>query len=153
MTAAIPDLVAFLLFKDMVAFGRKQYKPVSVPEVLKVGEAPAFAIRLLSFVDVDAVFRNQLLIKLRRIFAELDSASDVEPVTMSQIAHGDLLNKPFRRCCHTPVLVPVISAVCIGASDRCDTGRLDRLSGTNLMQSSFKGLQLPSEQEHHSRQS
>ncbi len=83
MTAAIPDLVAFLLFKGMVAFGRKKHKPVSVPEVLKVCEAPAFAIRLLSFVDVDAVFGDQLLIKLRRIFAELDSACDVEPVTVS----------------------------------------------------------------------
>lgn len=92
VTAAVTDLVSLLLLELMVAFGCQQHKPASVSDVLHVGEAATFAIGFLSLIDVDAVFGNQLLIEQRRIFAGLDSAGDVEPVAMPQIADGDLLD-------------------------------------------------------------
>ena len=46
----------------------------------------------LSLVDVDAVFGDQLLVERSRILAGLDPAGDVEPVAVSQVADGDLLD-------------------------------------------------------------
>ena len=92
VSAAVADLVSLLLFELMVAFGRQQHEPVSVADVLRVGEATSFPIGFLSFVDVDAVFGDQLLIEQRRIFAGFDPAGDVEPIAVPQIADGDLLD-------------------------------------------------------------
>ena len=61
-------------------------------DVLHVSEAATFAIGFLSLVDVDAVFGDQLCIERSRILAGLDPASDVEPVAVSQVADGDLLD-------------------------------------------------------------
>ena len=56
VTAAVADLVSLLLLELMVPFGRQQHEPVSVSDVLHVGEAAPFAIGFLSLIDVDAVF-------------------------------------------------------------------------------------------------
>ena len=56
VTAAVADLVSLLLFECVVAFGGQQYEPVSVPDVLHVGEAAPFAIGFFTLVDVDTVF-------------------------------------------------------------------------------------------------
>ena len=56
MTAAVADLVSLLLLESVVALGCQQDEPVSVSDVLHVGEAAPFAICFLTLVDVDAVF-------------------------------------------------------------------------------------------------
>ena len=92
MAAAVADLVSLLLLELMVAFGCQQHEPVSVADVLHVGEAATFSIGFLSLVDVDAIFGDQLCIERSRILAGLDPAGDVVPVTVSQVADGDLLD-------------------------------------------------------------
>ena len=54
--AAVADLISLLLLESVVAFGCQKDEPVSVPDVLHVGEAAPFAIGFLALVDVDAVF-------------------------------------------------------------------------------------------------
>ena len=92
VTAAVADLVSLLLLELMVAFGGQQHEPVSVPDVLHVGEPSPFAIGFLAFAQVDAVFGDQLLIEQRRIFAGFDPTGDVVPIAVSQVADGDLLD-------------------------------------------------------------
>ena len=55
VTAAVADLISLLLFERVVALGGQQDEPVSVSDVLHVGEAAPFAIGFLTLVDVDAV--------------------------------------------------------------------------------------------------
>ena len=66
-------------------------------DVLHVGQSPPFAIGSFSFADVDAVFVDQLLIEQGGILAGFDPAGHVEPIAMSQVAYGNLLDKPFWR--------------------------------------------------------
>ena len=61
-------------------------------DVLHVREAAPLAIGFLAFVDVDAVFRDELLVEQSRIFIGPDPARHVEPIAVSQIADGDLLD-------------------------------------------------------------
>ena len=56
VSAAVADLVSLLLLELMVPFGRQQHEPVSVSDVLHVGEAAPFAIGFFTLVDVDTVF-------------------------------------------------------------------------------------------------
>ena len=90
--AAVADLVSLLLLELVVPFGCQQHEPVFVPDVLHVGETTPLAIGFLAFAQVDAVFRDRLLIEQSWIFAEFDSAGDVEPIAVSQIADSDLLD-------------------------------------------------------------
>ena len=92
VSAAVADLVSLLLFKGMVAFSDQKQEPVSVADVLHVGEPTTFAIGTVTFADVDAVLGDQLCVELERIFVGFDPASDIEPVTVAKVADGDLLN-------------------------------------------------------------
>ena len=92
VTAAVADLVSLLLLESVVALGCQQDEPVSVSDVLHVGEAAPFAIGFLALVDVDPIFVDQLLVEQSWIFASFDPAGDVKPVPVSQIADGDLLD-------------------------------------------------------------
>ena len=56
VVAAVADLVSLLLLEGVVALGCQKDKPVSVADVLHVGEAAPFAIGFFALVDVDAVF-------------------------------------------------------------------------------------------------
>ena len=56
VSAAVADLVSLLLLELMVPFGRQQHEPVSVSDVLHVGEAAPFAIGFFTLIDVDTVF-------------------------------------------------------------------------------------------------
>ena len=55
VAAAVADLVSLLLLEGVVALGCQKDKPVSVADVLHVGEAAPFAIGFFALVDVDAV--------------------------------------------------------------------------------------------------
>ena len=56
VTAAVADLISLLLLECVVALGGQKDEPVSVADVLHVGEAAPFAIGFLTLVDVDTVF-------------------------------------------------------------------------------------------------
>ena len=56
VTAAVADLVSLLLLESVVALGCQQDEPVSVSDVLHVGEAAPLAIGFFTLVDVDTVF-------------------------------------------------------------------------------------------------
>ena len=56
MSAAVADLVSLLLLELVVALGCQKHEPISMADVLHVGEAAPFAIGFLSLIDVDAVF-------------------------------------------------------------------------------------------------
>ena len=66
-------------------------------DVLHVGQSPPFAIGSFSLADVDAVFGDQLSVEQSRIFTGLNPAGHIEPVAMSQVADGDLLDQSFWR--------------------------------------------------------
>ena len=91
--ATVADLVSLLLLEHVVAFGDQHQEPVSVADVLHVGEATPFAIGFLALVDVDPIFVDQLLVEQSWIFASFDPAGDVKPIPVSQIADGNLLNQ------------------------------------------------------------
>ena len=55
VTTAVADLVSLLLPESVVALGCQKDEPVSVSDVLHVGEAAPLAIGFLALVDVDAV--------------------------------------------------------------------------------------------------
>lgn len=97
VAAAVPDLLFLLLLKRMVALGRQKQKPVLVADVLHVREAAAFAIGSLSLTDVNSVFFDQLYIERQRIVFRTDSPRDIEPVSMPEVGHSDLLNQSFGR--------------------------------------------------------
>ena len=90
--ATVADLVSLLLLEHVVAFGDQHQEPVSVADVLHVGEATPFAIGFLALIDVDTVFSDQLLVKQSWILAGFHPAGDVKPIAMPQIADGDLLD-------------------------------------------------------------
>lgn len=56
VAAAIADLVSLLLLESVVAPGCQKDEPVSVADVLHVGEAAPFTIGFFTLVDVDTVF-------------------------------------------------------------------------------------------------
>ena len=56
VTAAVADLVSLLLLESVVAPGCQKDEPVSVADVLHVGEAAPFTIGFFTLVDVDTVF-------------------------------------------------------------------------------------------------
>ena len=91
--AAVADLVSFLLLESVVALGGQQHEPVSVSDVLHVGEAAPFAVCFFTLVDVDPIFGDQLLVEQSWILAGFHPAGDVKPVPVSQIADGNLLNQ------------------------------------------------------------
>ncbi len=59
VAAAITDLLSLLLLEVMITFGAKEQIPGSVADVLHVGESAAFALRLGSLTDVDAIFCDE----------------------------------------------------------------------------------------------
>ena len=83
VAAAVADLVSLLLLERVVAFGGKEHEPVSVADVLHVGQTATFAIGSFSLADVDAVFGDQLSVEQNRVFAGLDPAGDVEPIAVA----------------------------------------------------------------------
>ena len=56
VAAAVADLVSLLLLESVVAFGCQKDEPVSMSDVLHVGEAMPFAIGFFTLIDVDTVF-------------------------------------------------------------------------------------------------
>jgi len=141
VSAAVADLVSLLLLELVVAFGGQQHKPVSVSDVLHVGEAASFAIGFLTLVNVDAVFGDQFLVEESRIFAGLDSAGDVVPVPVSQIADGDLLDQSLRCCGDAAIAVPARATRRLRSwfrdSDRCNLDRVCRLRETYFWHTSI----------------
>lgn len=95
--ATVANLFAFLLFKPMVALGREQQEPILVTNVLHVGETATFAMGAFTFADGNVVLRDQLPVDRLRILSSRNPAGHVEPVAVTQVADGDLLNEPFGR--------------------------------------------------------
>lgn len=60
--AAVADSSSLFLLKPMMALGRQEQKPVSVTDILHVGEAAALSMGALPIGQVDFVFRNQLAV-------------------------------------------------------------------------------------------
>ena len=103
-SAAVADLLPFILFEWMVTFGRQEQEPVPVADVLHVGQAAALAGCALPFADGDLVLVDELAVDLLLVLPRFDPPRDIEPVAVPQVAHGDLLNQTLGRTCDATIL-------------------------------------------------
>lgn len=94
--SAVTNLSLLFLLKLMVAISRQQQEPLSVSDVLHVCEAAFSAISPLSLRQSNFILRDEFLINALGILPMWDSSGRIVPVTMAQVADGNLLNEAFR---------------------------------------------------------
>jgi hypothetical protein len=88
------------LFREesVLPLGRQYDEEPFVADVLEVGLTRFLAPRACWFGYGDPVLRDQLLIHGLRIFPLGNPPGDVEPVTVTQVAAGDLLDEALNWC-------------------------------------------------------
>ncbi|REJ90696.1 MAG: hypothetical protein DWQ35_15970 [Planctomycetota bacterium] len=97
MPAAVTDAIAFVLLELVMPLCHEQQEPVAITDVLHVREAPTLAVCTLPFCQVNLILRYELPIDLFWILVFWNPAGNVPPVSVTQVAHCDLLDQPFRR--------------------------------------------------------
>lgn len=115
VSAAVADLLSLLVLEQVVSFGCQKQKPGLETDVLHVCQSASFTIGPLSFADGDVVFGNQLYIQGGRVFARFDATGNVEPVSVAEVRHSDLLDKSFWRCCYAAIRLALATANWFGA--------------------------------------
>lgn len=97
MTSAVADPIAFVLFEVVMALRYEQDKPIGVADVLHVGETAPLAVGALSLGLINFIFLDQFPVDRILVFALRNPAGHIPPVTVTQVANRNLLNKSLGR--------------------------------------------------------
>lgn len=91
--AAVAENVGLVLEDRVQSVRGEQHKEPSVPQVVDVGQSGPLPPSAGPLGDVDAVAADELAVHVGRFFAVRHGADHVEPVSVCDVAHGELLNK------------------------------------------------------------
>lgn len=126
MTPAVTNLSFLILLELVMTISRQQQEPLTVPDVLHVGETAFPAIGSLPLSQCDFVLRKKLLIDAFRVLFLRNSPGHIIPVTMSKVTNRDLLNEALRGCCDAAVRPGAPGASWPGSVQRSGNFRIVR---------------------------
>lgn len=80
----------------MLALRGQDCEVLAVANVLQIGSTELLATSASRFRHVDAVFLDELAVDGLGIFVSWDVTGHIEPISVSQVAAGNLLDESFQ---------------------------------------------------------